>query len=62
MAFIEIENLKYRYPKAERLALDGISLSIEKGSFVGIIGRNGAGKSTLASAIIGLVPQFYKGA
>lgn len=62
MAFIEIENLKYRYPKSERLALDGISLSIEKGSFVGIIGRNGAGKSTLASAIIGLVPQFYKGA
>ena len=62
MAFIEIENLKYRYPKAERLALDGISLSIEKGSFVGIIGRNGAGKSTLASAIVGLVPQFYKGA
>lgn len=62
MAFIEIENLKYRYPKAEKLALDGISLSIEKGSFVGIIGRNGAGKSTLASAIIGLVPQFYKGA
>ena len=62
MAFIEIENLKYRYPKVERLALDGISLSIEKGSFVGIIGRNGAGKSTLASAIIGLVPQFYKGA
>ena len=62
MAYIEIENLKYRYPKTKNLALDGITLSIEKGSFVGIIGRNGSGKSTLASAIIGLVPQFYKGA
>ena len=62
MAFIEIENLRYRYPKTDRLALQGISLSIEKGSFLGIIGPNGAGKSTLGSAIIGLVPQFYKGA
>ena len=62
MAYIEINNLRYRYPKTERLALDGVSLSVEKGSFTGIIGRNGSGKSTLASAIIGLVPQFYKGA
>ncbi len=62
MAFIEIENLRYRYPSSEHFALDGISLQIEKGSFLGIIGRNGAGKSTLASAIAGLVPQFYKGA
>ena len=42
MAYIEIENLKYRYPKTKNLALDGITLSIEKGSFVGIIGRNGS--------------------
>ncbi len=62
MAYIEIENLKYRYPRTDRLALDGITLKIEKGSFLGIIGKNGSGKSTLASAIIGLVPQFYKGA
>ena len=62
MAYIEIDNLKYRYPKTKKLALDGISLQIEKGSFLGVIGRNGAGKSTLSSAIIGLVPQFYKGA
>lgn len=62
MSFIQIENLKYRYPNTEQLALDGISLSIEQGEFVGIVGANGAGKSTLSQAIMGLVPQFYKGA
>lgn len=62
MPYITAENLKYRYPHAEKLALDGISFSIEKGEFIGIIGKNGAGKSTLCSALIGLVPQFYKGA
>lgn len=62
MALINIENLKYKYPGTDRLALDGITLSIEKGEFIGICGRNGAGKSTLSQAIIGLVPQFYKGA
>ncbi len=62
MAFITVENLKYRYPHTKRLALDDLSFSVEKGEFVGIIGENGAGKSTLSQALIGLVPQFYKGA
>lgn len=62
MAYIEIEHLKYRYPHTSFLALDDISLEIEKGSFIGVIGANGAGKSTFAQALIGLVPQFYKGA
>ena len=62
MAFITVENLRYRYPHADRLALDGLSFCVEKGEFIGIIGENGAGKSTLSQALIGLVPQFYKGA
>lgn len=62
MSYITAQNVKYRYPHAEKLALNDISFSIEKGEFIGIIGRNGAGKSTLCSALIGLVPQFYKGA
>lgn len=62
MSMITIENLKYKYPNTEKLALDGISLSIEKGEFIGVVGANGAGKSTLSQAIIGLVPQFYNGA
>ena len=62
MPIIKIENLKYRYPNTDRLALDDISLSIEKGEFIGVVGANGAGKSTLCQAMIGLVPQFYHGA
>ena len=59
---IEVSNLKYRYPGAKKLAIDDVSFSINKGEFIGIVGANGAGKSTLCQAIIGLVPQFYKGA
>jgi len=62
MSEIIVENLRYRYPHAKKLALDGLNFSVEKGEFIGIIGENGAGKSTLSQAIMGLVPQFYKGA
>ena len=61
MAYIKVENLKYRYPNTTKLALDGLDFEIEKGSFVGVIGENGAGKSTLCQAFNGLVPGFFKG-
>ena len=62
MAVIEVENLRYRYPRQERLALDGITFTVEPGEFIGVIGPNLAGKSTLCQALVGLVPHFYKGA
>ena len=62
MSVIKIENLKYKYPNTNDLVLKGINVAIEEGEFIGIIGPNGAGKSTLSQALIGLVPQFYKGA
>lgn len=62
MPVIAVENLKYRYPHADALALDGLTFTVEKGEFIGIVGTNGAGKSTLSQALIGLVPQFYNGA
>ncbi len=62
MAYIKVENLKYRYPNTTKLALDGLDFEIEKGSFIGIVGENGAGKSTLCQAFNGLVPGFFKGA
>ncbi len=62
MALIEVKQLKYRYPHTEKLALDGIDFTVEKGEFIGIIGENKAGKSTLCQAFVGLVPSMFRGA
>lgn len=45
---IKIENLHYTYPGDDDESLKGVSLEIERGSFVAVLGHNGSGKSTLA--------------
>lgn len=62
MATLTVEHLKYKYPLTKQLALDDLSFTIEPGEFIGIIGANGAGKSSLCQALVGLIPNFYKGA
>jgi ATP-binding cassette, subfamily B, bacterial PglK len=52
---IEIKNLCYQYPQADKLALSNINLTIKKGESIGIIGKSGAGKSTLSDTILGLI-------
>ena len=47
-SIIEIKNLHYTYPGDEMESLCGVSLEIEKGSFVAVLGHNGSRKSTLA--------------
>ena len=49
---LEIKNLSKQYPG---FFLDSISLSIPKGSIMGLIGENGAGKSTTILSILGAV-------
>lgn len=55
---IEIKNLTYTYnikTPAESLAIDNISLSIDDGDFVALVGQTGSGKSTLAQCLNGLL-------
>lgn len=55
MSLLEIRNLSAAYDGAE--VLHGVSLRVDEGAFVAVIGANTAGKSTLLRAISGLLPR-----
>lgn len=56
---IEVRDVHFTYPHNNEnesvVALDGVSLHIEKGEFVGIIGHNGSGKSTLSKLLNAII-------
>ena len=54
---IILQNVSFRYPKAAAAALDGVSVTIEAGKMVGLVGLSGAGKSTLVNVLTGLMPS-----
>jgi oligopeptide/dipeptide ABC transporter ATP-binding protein len=57
-ALLSVENLVVHFPTAEGLAraVDGVSLAIEAGEAVGLVGESGCGKSVTALAILRLLP------
>ena len=58
MSIIKIEDLTVQYLEQAENALDKISLEVEEGEFVAILGAHGAGKTTLCLSINGIVPNM----
>ena len=54
MNILSVKNLTVCYGKAP--ALENVSLDVEEGQYLCLVGNNGSGKSTLLKAVMGLVP------
>ncbi|GAB6933140.1 metal ABC transporter ATP-binding protein [Calditerricola satsumensis] len=50
---VDVQNVSFSY--GDRLVLEDVNLTVERGAFVGLVGPNGGGKSTLIKLILGLL-------
>lgn len=53
---LELEDVSFRYPGSERMALAHVSLKVGHGDTVAIVGENGSGKTTLVRILAGIYP------
>ena len=58
---ISVKDLGFKYQNSKTAALDGVSIEIADGDFVGITSTSGAGKTTFTFALNGIIPQKIKG-
>jgi energy-coupling factor transport system ATP-binding protein len=61
VALVDVTGLEFSYPGAAQPALENVSLRLEPGELVALLGPSGSGKSTLLRAFSGLVPHFHGG-
>jgi energy-coupling factor transporter ATP-binding protein EcfA2 len=61
MQALHLRDARFRYKDSTGWALDGVSLDVEKGEFVTILGANGSGKSTICLMSNGLIPHALPG-
>ncbi|MDR1545839.1 MAG: ABC transporter ATP-binding protein, partial [Deltaproteobacteria bacterium] len=62
MPVAEVENFRFRYPRASAEALAGVSLKLWPGEALWCAGRSGCGKTTLMRALSGLAFSYFQGA
>jgi fluoroquinolone transport system ATP-binding protein len=58
---IEVHQLRYRYPRADRETLHGLDFAVERGEILGFLGPSGSGKSTTQKILIGLIESGWTG-
>jgi energy-coupling factor transporter ATP-binding protein EcfA2 len=56
-----VEHLTFSYPGGDAPAISDVSLELEAGEVIALLGPSGSGKSTLLRALAGLVPHFHGG-